>query len=154
MSRKKIYTEEELKERRRERQRIYARKKYYEKKNDAEFKEIIKERSRKYYQKYKAEITEKHNKYDKTPMGRAHHLLCAYNQSDKLNDRGKGDLSSRWIVENIFTKPCAHCGETDWTKLGCNRLDNSKPHTMDNVEPCCMKCNLKVSSGRPHKATT
>ena len=53
----------------------------------------------------------------------------------------KIDFDARWIVENIYTKPCPHCGETDWHNLGCNRLDNSKPHTIDNVEPCCFHCN-------------
>lgn len=80
-------------------------------------------------------------KYLKTPIGRAHNLLCTYKIEDRKRGRGECTLTAKWIVENIFTKPCAHCGETDWHKIGCNRLDNSKPHTEDNVEPCCMKCN-------------
>lgn len=82
------------------------------------------------------------DKYNKTKMGRASRLLGRYNQSDKEAGRGKGDLTPEWIVENIFSgQKCAHCDETDWTKLGCNRIDNTKPHTKDNVEPCCKKCN-------------
>lgn len=80
----------------------------------------------------------------KTKLGRAATLIHKYEQSDIKYNRGKGDLTPQWIVENIFSKPCAHCGETDWTKIGCNRLDNSKPHTMDNVEPCCKECNDKL----------
>lgn len=72
---------------------------------------------------------------------RAIDLLVAYNKNDKRYNRGKGDLTAKWIVENIFSKPCAHCGKTGWKVIGCNRLDNSKPHTKDNVEPCCRKCN-------------
>lgn len=75
------------------------------------------------------------------PIYRAKNLLCNYNRNDRNNGRGKGDLTWQWIIENIFTKPCAHCGKTGWDVIGCNRLDNSKPHTMDNVEPCCKKCN-------------
>ena len=82
-------------------------------------------------------------KYKKTPMGRASILLSRYNYSDKEAGRGRGDLTPEWIVENIFSKPCKHCGKTGWDKIGCNRLDNSKPHTMDNVEPCCKKCNCE-----------
>lgn len=82
----------------------------------------------------------------KTPMGRALYLVGDYRQADRKYARGECNLTAKWIVENIFSKPCVHCGETDWTKLGCNRLDNSKPHTMDNVEPCCKKCNLKLAS--------
>ena len=32
-------------------------------------------------------------------------------------------------------------GKEGWQVIGCNRIDNSKPHTMDNVEPCCLECN-------------
>lgn len=72
---------------------------------------------------------------------RATMLLCEYNRADKRRNRGKGDLTTQWIVDNIFSKPCAHCGKTGWEVIGCNRLDNSKPHTKDNVEPCCRSCN-------------
>ena len=51
------------------------------------------------------------------------------------------DFDAKWIVDNIYSKTCTHCGESDWHKLGCNRLDNTKPHTKDNVEPCCQHCN-------------
>lgn len=81
--------------------------------------------------------------YRNTPNGRANHLIAAYNEQDKLYNRGRGDLTTKWVVENIFTKPCAHCGKEGWQIIGCNRLDNSKPHTKDNVEPCCVECNVR-----------
>lgn len=84
-------------------------------------------------------------KYLSTKNGRAHSLLGAYKQNDKKYDRGECTLTPEWIIENIFSKPCAHCGESDWAKIGCNRLDDSKPHTPDNVEPCCEKCNNKLA---------
>lgn len=79
------------------------------------------------------------------PIYRAKSLLCKYNIRDRNNGLGKGDLTPEWIVENIFTKPCAHCGKKGWDVIGCNRLDNTKPHTMDNVEPCCGECNVKLA---------
>jgi hypothetical protein len=94
-------------------------------------------------QENKDKIAQQKKEYKSTPNGRAASLLAAYNFEDKRNNRGKGDLTSKWIVENIFSKPCAHCGKTGWDVIGCNRLDNSKPHTMDNVEPCCKSCNDK-----------
>ena len=116
------------------------RKQYYE-----ENAEKIKEYIREYRKTHKDTITKYHNEYcNKTPLGRAWRLLAGYISSDKQYNRGNGDLTAKWIVENIFTKPCAHCGETDWTKIGCNRIDNSKPHTKDNVEPCCAKCNRSL----------
>ena len=47
------------------------------------------------------------------------------------------------MVEDIFTKPCHYCGEEGWEIMGCDRIDNSKPHTPNNVVPCCDKCNRK-----------
>ena len=76
---------------------------------------------------------------------RAVYLLSNYKRNDKRHNRGEGDLTSQWIIENIFTKPCVHCGKEGWQIIGCNRLDNSKPHTMDNVEPCCMDCNNELN---------
>lgn len=84
-------------------------------------------------------------KYLSTKNGRAHNLLCSYRQNDKKYNRGECTLTAEWIVENIFTKSCAHCGESDWHKIGCNRIDDSKPHTPDNVEPCCLSCNDKLA---------
>lgn len=145
MGRKKIYTKEELKER----QKIYDQK--YKNNNLEKRKESLRKAQEKWRRKHG--IPERNSKYvkndgnlpyNKTPKGRAVYLLNRYKSSDKEHNRGESDLTSQWIVENIFSKPCAHCGETDWRKIGCNRLDNDKPHTKDNVEPCCGKCNRKL----------
>lgn len=90
--------------------------------------------------------------YSKSPMGKAHNQCGNYKRMDIRNGFGEViDFDARWIVENIYTKKCAHCGETDWRKLGCNRLDNSKPHTKDNVEPCCQRCNCKLRGADTQK---
>lgn len=125
-------------EEKKEKQREYARRWYWKHREKAQ------ENSRNYYSKNSSERITYHKNYTKTPMGRASYLVQAYAREDKKYNRGKGDIDAKWIVENIFSKHCAYCGTTDWTKLGCNRLDNSKPHTIDNVEPCCGKCNLKL----------
>lgn len=149
MGRKKKYlTEEERLEARKE-----ANKRFRENHTDyreneyKKYKERILVYNKHYYQKHKEEYAEYNKLYFKqyyqTPMGRAHSLLSAYKQSDKKHNRGKCTLTAKWIVENIFAKNCK-CGESDWTKLGCNRLDNSLPHTPDNVEPCCAECNKKL----------
>ena len=105
-------------------------------------KEKAQELSRAYYHKHKEERYDYHKSYTKTPMGRASYLTASYISEDRKYNRGECTLTAKWIVNNIFSKPCVYCGETDWHKLGCNRLDNSKPHTEDNVEPCCGNCNL------------
>ena len=101
-----------------------------------------KEKKRQKYLQNREEKIEYMKQRSSTQLGRASMLLSTYNKEDKKYDRGHGDLTAHWIVENIFSKPCAHCGKTGWKTIGCNRLDNSKPHTKDNVEPCCKHCNF------------
>lgn len=165
--RNKYLTEEERKEAHREASRRYAQrhkeqmKQYYQANKEKrleqmkEWREANKEYMKQYRETNREKILEQHKEYNKkyynTPIGRASNLVNAYNREDKKYNRGKGNLTAKWIVENIFSKSCVHCGESDWRKIGCNRLDNSKPHTMDNVEPCCYDCNVKVSGGRPIK---
>lgn len=113
-------------------------------------KDYVKEYNRLYYLKHREELISKksdYNKtYSKTQMGRAQRQFQQYKFMDRRNGFGDViDFDAKWIVENIYTQPCAHCGTTDWAKLGCNRLDNSKPHTMDNVEPCCFRCNCVLN---------
>ena len=77
---------------------------------------------------------------------RAMTLLSNYKASDKKCNRGECSLTVDWIMKHIFTKPCVHCGRTGWDIIGCNRLDNSQPHTPDNVEPCCGRCNNRLGT--------
>ena len=121
-------------------------KEYYQANREKRLEQIkeYRQTNKEYYKEYKKE-------YNNTPMGRASYLVSGYNQMDRESNRGKGDLTARWIVENIFSQPCAHCGKEGWDVIGCNRIDNDKPHTKDNVEPCCFECNAKVSGGRPRK---
>ena len=75
-----------------------------------------------------------------TPVGKSRVLLFTYQKIDK--DRNLiCDLDASWILQNIVYKVCVYCGEKDFLKLGCDRLDNSKAHTKDNVVPCCSDCN-------------
>lgn len=74
---------------------------------------------------------------------RAKCLIASYDREDEKYKRGKCLLTPEWVVENIFTQSCHYCGESDWHKLGADRVDNSLPHTPDNVVPCCRDCNKK-----------
>lgn len=134
MGKIKYNTEEE----RKEADRAKWRKFYYK------HREERIEYSRMYKSTHSNEIAKYKKERAKTPIGRATMLLCAYNREDKKYGRGKGDLTAQWIVENIFSKPCK-CGKSGWQIIGCNRIDNSKPHTKDNVEPCCGECNVKLN---------
>lgn len=61
-------------------------------------------------------------------------------------ERGFGDkdtISVDYFINHIANEPCAHCGTQGYGLIGCNRLYNTKGHTIDNVEPCCFKCNAR-----------
>ena len=76
-------------------------------------------------------------------LKRGKNLVHSYRNHD-INTYGFGnkiDFDGQWIVDNIFEKECIYCGEKDWRKLGCDRINNNKPHTKDNVVPCCRRCN-------------
>ena len=119
-----------------------------------------KEEKAAYNKKYRAAHREEKAKYDKeyrtvhrdkireyfkklysTQSRRATNLVKNYKQLDKRYNRGDCTITADWIVNNIFNSKCVYCGEEDWKKLGCDRIDNSKPHTPLNVVCCCGKCN-------------
>ena len=72
------------------------------------FKQYYKNHLEKYNKKSKNEKGEYRLVYQNTPLGRAANLLGQYKRMDNEANRGKSDLTNKWIVENIFSKPCAH----------------------------------------------
>lgn len=173
MGRKKKYnTEEERKAARRESLRKYRQNnkekiaayqveymaeyntKYYQQNRDKilaqvaeyrqEHRDEIRAREAEYRKNNGDKIREQRVKYYSTQYGRAKCLLNAYRREDKAKNRGVCTLTSDWIVENVFSgQSCHYCGESDWTKLGVDRIDNSLPHTPENCVPCCWECNNK-----------
>ena len=99
---------------------------------------------REYYYTNRERFLEKKKEELNTIEGRAKNLLRCYEKEDKKNNRGKGNLTTEWLIDNILSKPCSHCGKEGWKVIGCNRLDNTKPHTIYNVEPCCVECNREM----------
>ena len=122
---------------------LNAAKEYRKEHND----EIYSKR-KDYFKEYQNENKDKLRnylkEYRKTKIGRAVYLCDNYRREDKLHGLGECTLTPEWIVENIFSgQKCVYCGEDDWTKLGCDRIDNDKPHTPDNVVCSCWECNNK-----------
>lgn len=97
------------------------------------------------YQAHREEKLKYHKQYEKTPYGRALNLITTYRHNDRLCNRGECTLTAQWIVDNIFSRSCLYCGESDWRKLGTDRIDNSRPHTPNNVVCSCGKCNKQRS---------
>ncbi len=65
-------------------------------------------------------------------------MLSAY----KLKDKKKNlsfNLTKSFFGKNIISQPCIYCGATE--NIGCDRIDNEKGHTTENVIPACYICN-------------
>ena len=150
---KKYFTEEERKAAHRE-----ALKRYRERHLDEEresnkrYRQENPDKERERHKRWQAEnpekVREKNKRWsEKNPeKWRAANLISTYRQRDKNANRGECTLTTEWVMENIFTKPCHYCGKEGWDVIGCDRIDNSRPHTPDNVVPCCAECNKKRSS--------
>lgn len=70
---------------------------------------------------------------------KASKMISAYNFKDKKYNLGTCDIDIDWMIDNIILQPCYYCGDTH--RIGCDRIDNTKAHTKDNVLPCCYDCN-------------
>lgn len=66
-------------------------------------------------------------------------MTRVYRHRDRKNNLSVCDFDDVWLMENVTSKPCIYCGKID--TIGCDRLDNTKGHTKDNVVPCCKTCN-------------
>lgn len=159
MGRKRLYSDEERKQKNREKNAKYRAKhpdKVKEKnaKWRAENPDYNKEYGAKWYQEnrdkkleqnaqWRVEHPDYFAKYYRTPMGKAVCIAANYDREDEKYNRGKCTLTPIWIIDNIFPMPCHYCGDMGWEIMGCDRVDNSLPHTPDNVVPCCAECNRK-----------
>lgn len=76
---------------------------------------------------------------------RANSLVQAYNVKDKKRGLDiNNNIGAKWVMDNIFSgQSCIYCDDQDWTHLGCDRIDNTKPHTPDNVVCSCGLCNIE-----------
>ena len=105
---------------------------------------------------YRATVLQRNKKnrdvYNWTMEGRASKLFNSYRDSDSKRHRYdvSGNVTPEWIMEHIFTGSCVYCGDSDWRHLGADRIDNSKPHTPDNVVCSCGICNIE----REHRKLT
>lgn len=104
-----------------------------------------KNRDHQYYIENKSHCRENNKQWLRLhpEYARAHMLLSCYQKYDRIYKKGGTAITTHWIIDNIFTKRCLYCGETDWRKLGCDRINNNKSHTPENVVCCCKECNKK-----------
>lgn len=97
----------------------------------------------------------KKNRGSKTPKNnptdrvKASKMISSYKRKDYKNQTSICDIDIDWMINNIMTKPCVYCGDTN--RVGCDRIDNSKGHTKDNVVPCCFDCNCARNNNFSHE---
>ena len=102
-----------------------------------------KEYGKTYRANHKEQIRQKIARYRETKKGRATDLVYKYNSRDIATNRGLCTLTKDWIMDNIFNSKCIYCGESDWKRLGADRIDNSLPHTPENCVCACGICNVE-----------
>lgn len=96
----------------------------------------------------------KRNRGSKTPKNnptdraKASKMISSYKHKDHKNQTTICDIDIDWMIDNIMTKSCIYCGDTN--RVGCDRIDNSKGHTKDNVVPCCFDCNCARNNNFSH----
>lgn len=104
-------------------------------------KENLARNSKKWSKKNKEKINEYHKKYYKNNKRVfALNKISTYRQQDIIKNRGECTLTVDEFI-SIIDKGCYWCGETDWHKLGADRINITKPHTKDNCVCSCHSCN-------------
>lgn len=88
--------------------------------------------------------------YYKTIDGYARMLYHAYRKADEKHGRIGNELPEDYItveyIKQTIQQPCIYSGETDWSKMGLDRIDNNLPHLKNNCVPCSTKCNRERGS--------
>ena len=104
--------------------------------------EYHKQRRRDYYKSNTNKTLVINQEYAHSKKGRATKLCLNYVRNDNNASRGPCTLTREWIMDKIFTSSCVYCGDSDWRHLGCDRIDNSLPHTPENCICACGICNI------------
>ncbi len=124
-------------------------KKVYLRRYRQDNREELKEKQKQYRDNNREYLTKKSREAYWSEPERARQLVYRYS----LNDSEKGfdtseNITREWLVEHIFNSSCVYCGDSDWSHLGCDRIDNNKPHTPDNCVCSCGICNLERQEKR------
>lgn len=104
-------------------------------------KEIIEKYGIERYKQYR--ISNKLKRQNNRLIG----LISNYRLFDKKHFNTNEKTITIEQLNTLIKNGCYWCGEKDFTKLGADRLDNNKPHTLENCVCGCLNCNRK----REHK---
>ena len=78
------------------------------------------------------------------PQHRSKFVVSDSNTADKNNNMTNNLTVEH--VDSIISEGCSYCGiefgNDDNIKIGVDRIDHNKPHDIENVVPCCSRCNF------------
>lgn len=145
---KEKYKEYDLKWREKNAERVkeLSRLKYEKRKNDPEYKERTRQYNKKHPEYAKRQLQYRKDKYHNDPAYRGCLKFYGYKRFDREKNLVPVDSSeypTRDEYVRLFMQPCVFCGESDWHKIGLDRIDNSLGHVRGNLQPCCWSCNSK-----------
>lgn len=130
------------------------KKQYYQENKDKikqyiqENKKSIAEQRKQYRQENKETIAEYWKQYYSTIKGYCNVLRNSNIRADRVSGRIGKELPDNYPTIEYYIdavkQPCIYCKKhKPFNEMGLDRIDNSKPHTIDNVVPCCTECNVK-----------
>lgn len=93
--------------------------------------------------KHKKEMSSYNKSYYSTLKGLSKRRRNHYLWEDKYYGFDTGEtVTAEWIEKNILTNnKCYYCGDSTPSHLGCDRIDNNKGHSIDNIVCSCPICN-------------
>lgn len=115
-------------------------KKYF---TDEESKEANRANARKWGQKNKEVKKAYDAEYRATLTGICVKKSSNYRKYDRERfGTDESSVTTEQMKEMIELQPhCFYCGCEDLMQLGLDRIDNNKPHTVDNCVVACWNCN-------------
>lgn len=119
-------------------------------------KEKISEYSKQYYQINKENVLKYYKNFRSTLIGYCYSIRNENISEDKKYGRIGEELPNNYpTIEdyiNLLQQPDFYDGKQyNFNEMGLDRIDNNKPHTIDNVVPCSTVNNRKRGKHYTHK---
>lgn len=118
-------------------------KSIYDKKYRTEHTEQRKQAKKDWYNKNRDRVSDTNKKYYETIDGIAARRRNHYVWEDRhvIHSDTSETVTKEWIIDNILNSKCLYCCDDIPGHLGCDRIDDNKGHTPDNVICACGICN-------------
>lgn len=122
--------------------------KQYREEHKEEYTEYQKQYQKQWYTEHKEERLEYQKQYYDTLRGYCENIRKCNIQADRKYGRIGDELPSDYpTIEDymeLLQLPDFYDGKQyDFSEMGLDRIDNDKPHTLDNVVPCTTEHNVQ-----------